>query len=155
MSQSKEKQQEDPTQASNEQQKKPLTRQKRTERWFEVITALMLGAVAVATAWSGYQATHWSGEQASHYSQAGALRVESTRDSTLAGQLMLYDVNLFNEWLNAYSHGETKLTGIYQRRFRSEFLPAFQAWLATDPFQQSECATGAAVYATIQDQPFG
>jgi hypothetical protein len=66
--------------------KQPLTSQQRTERWFEVVTAIMLGVVAVATAWSGYQATRWAGEQSTLYAQASALRVESTRDSTLAGQ---------------------------------------------------------------------
>jgi hypothetical protein len=40
-----------------------LTKRQRTERWFEVVTAVMLGVIAVATAWSGYQSARWSGEQ--------------------------------------------------------------------------------------------
>ncbi len=146
MSEIKEGQQEgtiqEPAQPSNGQQKQPLSRQKLIDRWFEVITALMLGVVAVATAWSGYQATRWSGQQSTNYTKAGALRVESTRDSTLAGQYMLYDVNLFNEWLNAYSHGETSLANVYQKRFRPEFRPAFDAWLATNPFNNPNAPPG-------------
>src|SRR5947209_8123456 len=76
--------------ASNKEQKQPLSRRERTDRWFQVITAIMLGLVAVATAWSGYQATRWAGEQSTLYAQASALRVESTRNSTLAGQYKLY-----------------------------------------------------------------
>jgi hypothetical protein len=98
--------------------------------------------VAVATAWSGYQATRWAGEQSTRYAAASALRVESTRDSTQAGQFSLYDVSIFNEWLNAYSHGDTKLAGIYERRFRTEFRPAFAAWLATDPFNNPNAPPG-------------
>ena len=56
------------------QQKQPLTRQKLINRWFEVVTAIMLGVVAVATAWSGYQATRWDGEQSTRYAQASVLR---------------------------------------------------------------------------------
>src|SRR5213083_2754395 len=137
MSESKEQLKEGPTQESTQtstvQQKQPLTRQQRIERWFEVITAIMLGVVAMATAWSGYQATRWAGEQSTLYAQASALRVESTRDSTLAGQYKLYDAILVNNWINAYTQGNTKLANIYQRRFRPEFLPTFEAWLALDP----------------------
>jgi len=57
----------------------------------------------------------------------------------------LYDTGVFNQWLNAYSHGETKLTGVYERRFRLEFRPAFQAWLATDPFNNPNAPPGPLV----------
>src|SRR5205809_2182491 len=146
MSKSKEEQKDEPIQkpspVSIEEEKKPLTRQQRIERWFEVITAIMLGVVAMATAWSGYQATRWSGEQSTLYAQASALRVESTRDSTLAGQYKLYDAILVNNWINAYTQGNTKLANIYQRRFRPEVRPAFEAWLALDPFNNPNAPPG-------------
>ena len=94
--------------ASVKENNKPLTRQQRTDRWFQVVTAIMLGVVAVATAWSGYQATRWAGEQSTLYAQASALRVESTRTATLAGQYKLYDSILVNNWINAYVQGNTK-----------------------------------------------
>jgi hypothetical protein len=146
MSETKEELQDDSTHQSatisNGQQKQPLTSQQRTDRWFQVVTAIMLGVVAVATAWSGYQATRWAGEQSTKYAQASALRVESTRDSTLAGQYKLYDVIIVNNWINAYTQGNIKLANIYQRRFRSEFRPAFDAWLATNPFNNPNAPPG-------------
>jgi hypothetical protein len=142
MSESKEVENESTVLASSGEPPHPLTRQKIIERWFEVITAIMLGVVVVATAWSGYQAARWDGEQAAKYAQASTLRVDSTRYSTQAGQVALYDTGVFNQWLNAYSHGETKLTGLYERRFRPEFRPAFQAWLATDPFNNPNAPPG-------------
>jgi hypothetical protein len=42
----------------------PITRRERSERWFEVAAGIVLAAVAVATAWSGYQAARWGGVQA-------------------------------------------------------------------------------------------
>lgn len=146
MSEAREEQNEDTTrestQASAEQQKQPLTRQQRIERWLEVITAIMLGVVAVATAWSGYQAARWAGVQSTRYAQASALRVHSTRDFTLAGQYRLYDATLFNDWLNAYTQGNTRLANTYEKRFRSEFRPAYEAWLALDPFNNPNAPPG-------------
>jgi len=120
----------------------PITRRERTERWFEVASSILLAIVAVATAWSGYQSARWDGVQAERYTQASARRVESTRASTLAGQHTLYDVNLFNQWLNAHASNARQLASIYERRFRPEFLPAFEAWLATDPFNNPDAPPG-------------
>jgi hypothetical protein len=146
MSKSKEEQEDIATQqstsASNKEQKQPLTSQERTDRWFQVITAILLGVVAVATAWSGYQATRWAGEQSTLYAQASALRVESTRASTFAGQYKLFDSIIVNNWLNAYTQGNTKLATIFQRRFRPELQVAFAAWIATNPFTNPNAPPG-------------
>jgi hypothetical protein len=146
MSTSKEEQEDVPTQQSvpapTEEQKQPLTSQQRTDRWFQVFTAILLGVVAVATAWSGYQATRWAGEQSTLYAQASALRVESTRASTLAGQYKLYDSISVNNWLNAYTQGNTKLAKIFERRFRPELQVAFAAWMATNPFTNPNAPPG-------------
>ena len=146
MSETKDEEQETITQQSTPEsigeQKQSLTSQERTNRWFQVVTAIMLGVVAVATAWSGYQATRWAGEQSTLYAQASALRVESTRDSTLAGQLRLNDYISVNNWLNAYVMGNTKLATIFQRRFTPELQVAFGAWLETNPFTNPYAPAG-------------
>ena len=146
MSTNKEEQEDVSTQqstpASNEEQKQRLTSQERADRAFQVITAIMLGVVAVATAWSGYQATRWAGEQSTLYAQASAQRVISTRDSTLAGQLRLNDAISVNNWLNAYVTGNTKLATTFQRRFTPELQVAFAAWMATNPFTNPNAPPG-------------
>lgn len=146
MSKSKEEQEEvsnqEPAPTSKEEQKQALTGKERTDRWFQIITAIMLGVVAVATAWSGYQATRWSGEQSKLYAKASALRVESTRASTQAGQYKLYDSIMVNNWLNAYTQGNTKLATIFQKRFRPELQVAFAAWMALDPFNNPNAPQG-------------
>jgi hypothetical protein len=130
------------TQESAGPQEQPLNRHQRSERRFEVVTAILLGVVAVATAWSGYQATRWSGDQSTLYAEASTLRVESTRDATIAAQYELYDVITLNNWINAYTQGNSKLANIYERRFRPEFQPAFTAWMATDPFTNPKAPPG-------------
>lgn len=105
----------------------------KMESWLEIVSAIMLAVVAIATAWNSYQAARWSSMAGIRYSQASARRVESTRASTTAGQQTLVDVTLFTSWINAYATSNEKLVQFYQKRFRDEFRPAFEAWLATDP----------------------
>ena len=108
----------------------------RFDRWeplAEMIVTFALALATVATAWSGYQAARWGGEQSSSYSQAGAMRTESVRASNQAGQLVQIDVGLFTNWINAFAAEDTRLTNFYEQRFREEFKPAFEAWLATEP----------------------
>jgi hypothetical protein len=118
--------------------KAKLGRAELLDRWTEILSAIMLGLVAMATAWSGYQSARWGGVQSTKYSEAGALRVESTRASALAGQQTQIDVGLFSNWLNAYADENLPLEEFYRERFRAEFIPAFNAWLATKPVQNPE-----------------
>jgi len=120
------------------------------ERWTEILSALMLGLVAMATAWSGYQSARWGGVQSTKYSEASALRVESTRASTLAGQQMQIDVGLFANWINAFADENEPLESFYRERFREEFMPAFEAWLATDPANNPEAPSSPFVMPEYQ-----
>jgi hypothetical protein len=105
----------------------------RYEPLAEVLAIIILAFATLATAWSGYQSARWSGVQAEDYSRASALRLESTRSSTAAGQLTQVDISLFANWINAYAVDDQDLMRFYQTRFRPEFIPAFEAWLATHP----------------------
>jgi hypothetical protein len=120
------------------------------ERWTEILSALMLGLVAMATAWSGYQSARWGGVQSTKYSEASALRVESTRASTLAGQQMQIDVGLFANWINAFADENEPLESFYRERFREEFMPAFEAWVATDPANNPEAPSSPFVMPGYQ-----
>jgi hypothetical protein len=117
----------------------------------ELVAAILLALAAVTTAWSAFQSTKWGGVQADSYSQASGTRVESTRASTEAGQLATIDVNTFTSWVAALSAEERAGTptglgpdgtytpqrgtesGFLFERFRDEFRPAVEAWLATRP----------------------
>jgi hypothetical protein len=39
------------------------------------------------------------------------------------------------QWVDAYARGETELVNFYRERFRDEFKPAFNAWIATKPLK--------------------
>jgi hypothetical protein len=103
----------------------------------EVVATVLLAIAAVATAWSSYQASRWNGEQAKAFSRGNAARIESTRASGLADAQTQIDVATFTQWANAYAVGEKKLATFYFRRFRLEFKPAVDAWIATRPLRNA------------------
>ncbi len=105
----------------------------RLHRHAELLATILLAIAAVATAWSSYQSARWGGVQAIDFSRANAARVESTRASTEAGQETQVDVLTFTQWVNAYAGKDTRLADFYFERFRKEFKPAVNAWIATEP----------------------
>jgi hypothetical protein len=105
----------------------------RFDRHFELVATVLLAVAAVATAWASYQSARWHGEQARAQSASVAARVESTRAANVANRQGQIDVALFTQWVDAYARDETELAAFYDKRFRPEFKPAFDAWVATKP----------------------
>jgi hypothetical protein len=104
----------------------------------EVLATVLLAVAAVATAWSGYQATRWNGEQAKASSTTNAIRIDAARAQALSQAQTQIDVATFTQWVDAYAHEDTQLAGFYFKRFREEFRPAVEAWLATRPLRNPE-----------------
>jgi hypothetical protein len=111
--------------------------EEKTDR-VETVAAVLLALATVATAWSGYQASRWNGEQAKAFSRATATRIESTRASDLADAQTQVDVATFIQWVDAYAQEETELVDFYYERFRPEFTPAMDAWIAARPLQNPD-----------------
>ena len=115
-----------------------VTAEHRHPTRVELVATLLLALATVATAWSGYQSTRWNGEQAKAGARANALRVESAKASGLANAQTEIDVATFTQWVNAYAQGQTELAGFYFKRFRGEFRPAVDAWIATKPLKNPD-----------------
>jgi hypothetical protein len=101
--------------------------------WAEILATVLLALAAVATAWSSYQAARWNGEQTKTSSRVNATRVEAARAQGLAEAQTEVDVATFIQWADASLEGDPEREDFYVERFRAEFTPAFDAWLATDP----------------------
>jgi hypothetical protein len=100
----------------------------RAER-VEILEAVALAAVAVLTAWSGYQAARWESRSAASYARAARITVMAQSQQMLAGQDRLYDITTFNSWVDAKARGDEKLLATFRRRFRPEYTTAFLALL--------------------------
>jgi hypothetical protein len=105
----------------------------RSERVLELFATILLSLATLGIAWSGYQAARWNGRQARDYALANTARSLANRSATTGAQNRTQDLLNFNRWLEVKTEGDQQLADLYQRRFRPEFLPAFEAWLAQDP----------------------
>ena len=114
----------------------------RTFDRIEIVEVAVLALVAIATAWSGYQATQWGGRQALLYGQASTTRFEADAASTRGGQFLVADSSMFTAWLQARAAGDTQLQAVLVRRFSPEYRTAFGAWLRTDPFTNPSAPPG-------------
>jgi len=101
----------------------------------ELAATVLLAVAAISTAWATYQSSVWRGKQAQAQSASIAARVESTREAAVANRQSQIDVALFTQWVDAYARDEGELASFYRKRFREEFVPAFDAWVATRPRQ--------------------
>lgn len=108
----------------------------------EIVEAILLALVAIVTAWSGYQAAQWDGKNALYYGEASKQRLFATRQSTMAGQYLLYNASTFNSWGAATTAGNTKLATYYVKRFTPDYRVAFYAWLKTNPAHNPKAPPG-------------
>ncbi len=121
----------------------------------ELIATIVLAIATILTAWSAFQAGKWGGTQAINFSEAGVARTESTRADTRAGQISQIDAAMYIDWITAlsdelnsgaitlasvtsYTPTDGTISGFLYKRFREEFLPAVDAWLATNPITSDD-----------------
>ena len=99
----------------------------------EILEAILLAIVALATALSGYQAAKWDGESAKAYATSSRLRIQSNETQLTSNETLIYNAGTFTAWLQAHTSGDAALADILVRRFTPEYKVAFDAWLKLDP----------------------
>ena len=115
-----------------------IRREPKRHNLIEIFATLLLALAAVGTAWSGYQANRWNGEQVKAGSRTNALRIDAARAQGLSEAETQVDVATYIEWVKAYAAEDDVLQDFFEARFREDFRPAFDAWLATDPFDNPD-----------------
>ena len=86
----------------------------------EILEAILLAIVAVATALSGYQAALWDGESAKEYATSSRLRTEGQSTALTANQTLIYNAGNFTAWLQASAAADESLQKLLERRFSPE-----------------------------------
>jgi hypothetical protein len=113
------------------------------EQWIlETVEAIVLAIIAVATAWSGYQAALWTGHQAELYGHSTRMRVQAEGVMNTSNQERMYEALTVAEWLKAEAQGQQKLADMFEHRLLPEFRPAFEAWKQTDPLNNPNAPAG-------------
>ncbi len=115
---------------------------KRRIEIVEILEAILLAVVALATALSGYQAALFDGESAREYATSSRLRSEAVEKHLESNQVAAYDANTLNAWLQAYVAEDEELMDVLEKRFTPEYEEAFKGWLALDPLENPEAPAG-------------
>lgn len=124
--------------------------QQRSDR-LEMMFTLIMAVAAIGTAWAGFESSSWGGVQSKMSARSAALRMLSNRQAAEAGHQRTLDVITFTAWINAinqeiqtdpsafpangYIPRERTGSGFLYARFRSEFKPVFEHWLAQQPLR--------------------
>jgi len=118
----------------------------------EIIEALILALVAVATAWSRYQAAAWAGKRAEEYAKASRIRVTAEGLATLAGQERIYDSDTFDSWLATKLDGKTEAAEFFERRFRDEYRACIRSLDEDRSIQQHASACRPDLHARLSQR---
>jgi len=98
---------------------------------------VLLSLATVGTAWCSFQAATWAGVS----QRLMNLSAASSRNAVVAqlqnSQMALLDVLLFTQYINARAGSNKTLARYYAERFRGEAKIAFDAWLTTRPFENT------------------
>jgi hypothetical protein len=108
----------------------------------EILEAILLAMVAVVTAWSGYQAAKWDGMSAKEYATSSRLRAQGSERQLTSNQTLIYNSGTLTAWLQAQATGEKKLAALLANRFTPNYRIAFDAWVKTDPVNNSKALPG-------------
>jgi hypothetical protein len=103
----------------------------------EAAGLVLLSLATVGTAWCSYQAAAWGGAAQGAMNRSTAASRRAATDQLQAYQMELLDVSLFSQHINARASSNDALARFYAERFRGEAKTAFEAWLATRPFENT------------------
>ena len=112
--------------------------------WISVLEAVILSAVAVLAAYSGFAAAKWSTTSSIALARSSSLRAQANRADTDAVVTRTLDAVTFNAWFSAFSVGNKRAEALAVKRLRPGYRPAFYAWLATDPAHNPNAPPGPA-----------
>jgi len=107
----------------------------RTPPLFEPVALVLLSLATVGTAWCSFQAAAWGGVSQRTMNLSAAASRRAVAAELQSYQFKLADVMMFSHFINARASSNETLARFYSDRFRGEAKTAFEAWMATQPFE--------------------
>lgn len=105
----------------------------RIRKWIELLSAVLLAAATMATAWSAYQSARWGGVANTHELRSLDAMVRTSKFMNLAEQRRSLHVSLFGQWVAAMAAQDMPLADFVLNRFPEPLKTAAVAWKATQP----------------------
>jgi hypothetical protein len=101
----------------------------RASRLIEIVTVVLLAVATVGSAWSAYQVARWNGTETDEARKSGSLRIDASREYSLATQIVAYDAAAVGQFGQAVAAGNEDLQEFLRATIiRSGFEPILQQW---------------------------
>jgi hypothetical protein len=107
-------------------------------KWLEITCAVVLAMATVSSAWCAYESTLWGGVQTFRLAAAAKAGREGSAAHIEALQWRAFDAAMFIEYVQAKHDGNVRNETFLLNRFRPEMKRAVDAWLKTDPFNNTK-----------------
>ena len=104
---------------------------------FEPFALLLLSLATVGTAWCSFQAASWQGAAAGLTNLSEAASRKAVTSELQSSQMAVIDILLFSQYINARANSNEVTAQFYANRFRPDAKAAFEAWMATKPFENA------------------
>ena len=105
--------------------------------WFEPVAALLMAISSLCTAWCSYQNSRWSGHSRDQATRADKLARTVSAQHLEARQIEAIQMRMWMEAMDARLDNDEPLARFYTERFTEELKPAYEKWMALDPFVKS------------------
>ena len=106
--------------------------------WFEPVTAILMAVASLSTAWCSYQSSRWSGQSSGFATAADKFEKEAAELHLAGQQIETAHLNAVMEVIDAKLEGDEKRAAFYMDRFSAELKPAYEKWMALQPFENAE-----------------
>jgi hypothetical protein len=106
--------------------------------WFEPVTAILMAVASLSTAWCSYQISLWSGQRSGFETHADKLEKQATAMHLEARQIESVQMREVMEVIDATLEGDAKRARFYADRFEGELKPAYEKWIAANPFENPD-----------------
>jgi hypothetical protein len=107
------------------------------KKWVEPVAALLMALATLSTAWCSFESAAWTrrsnrlmNEFNTLERKAGLLTMQGTQQATIHAAM-------FMQLLAAQQAGNEKLVNFYVERFPPDVRKAYDAWLAQNPFENT------------------
>ena len=102
-------------------------------RIVQIAEAVLLAAVTVMAAWSGFAAASYGTESRVAFAESSLAETDADAKAIESNEEQNFDESAFFSWLQAKSSGDSSAIAFAEQRFQPDLKIAFRAWLATNP----------------------
>ena len=102
-------------------------------RVVQIAEAVLLAAVTVFAAWSGFAAAAYGTESRVAFAESSTADTDADAKAIEANEVQNFDESAFYAWLQAKSLGDPAAMSFAEQRFEPNLETAFNAWQATNP----------------------